>query len=121
MLIDFSPDGRVQFTRSPALLALFPDERKRVVRMTDIRFDEPLQMYGIVFLTGAFADRPLTSRDPEMRWGEFLEDHQGCYSGCHPLVVYAADGRIMCREYEDAVKIEVEYIDFLREQGIAVG
>lgn len=133
MLIDFSPDGRIEFTRNPTLLSLFPDQPKRMERMTDIRFDEQLQRHYITFLTGPsiFVGRPLSyTPRPEADghnegdcrsgrhklWETFIEEYS---PGLSSLFRY--DGFLITfATYEDAVKVEVAFVDFLREQGFSM-
>jgi hypothetical protein len=55
MVITFDEDGTVQFTRKPEALALFPDQRFSIERMSDIVFDEDRQRYYIQWLKGPLA------------------------------------------------------------------
>jgi hypothetical protein len=129
MLIDFSPDGRIEFTRSPHLLALFPDDAKRIERMTDIQHDLVEQLYYIKFLRGPFADLILSWYGSGLLRAEKLGNLWRLIASEHSsgLVRDTAVGRanhprkfVYFRTYEDAVKVEIAFVDFLREQGYSM-
>jgi hypothetical protein len=129
MLITFDESGRIEFTRNPTLLGLFPDDQKRIERMTDIQFDLLGQFYYIKFLRGPWKGVLLKWRyadsysyDEIMRhWYMFYNEHSPALA--HDLAgEYRGRGSkksnvVQFATYEDAVKIEVAFIDYLREQG----
>ena len=132
MLITLDVDGRVQFTRNPEALKLVEGLGKlAITRMSEILFDEDRQRYYIKLLTGCFAQHViywLASGELSRLWELFYTQHSP--SLVNELCLPTADGRttmgdvyfkpVLMRTYEDAVKVEVAFIDFLREQGIAV-
>lgn len=129
MLLTFDKDGSVQFTRNPAALALVEGlGTLSITRMTDVRFDTVKQRFFIWFLTGDFEGRTLAwdSKSGDRRatilsehFTDFWLEHSPGF--VEPLTDPAPDGGfVYMRTYEDAVAIEVAFIDFLREQGVRV-
>lgn len=126
MLITFDTDGSVQHTRNPALEGLVPAGHKQIVRMTDILFDDQAQLFYIQFVTGKFAESHIMwrgRRELVERWREFYNHHSAAL--CRELVVPNEQTRefrslAYFRTYEDAVAIEIAFVDYLREQGISM-
>lgn len=126
MLIQVHEDGSVDFTRNPILEKLFDGEQKIVERMTEIKFDYLRQTYYIQFLRGEFADLVLRWAGAGLEradrlsalWTRFRNRREGA------AIVFTktvdpneAKGQVEFNSYEDAVAIEVAFIEFLREQG----
>lgn len=130
MLIVFNQDGSIEHTRHAALLDLFDGERKRVTRMTDIKFDEQYQRYYIEFLTGHFAG--LTLDHQPRRFVDFSSSRRrkelyelwSLFFGYHSpgifVLMTSEFSPVLMRSYEDAVAMEVAFVDFLRESGYSM-
>lgn len=129
-VISFADTGAVEFTRNPAMLSLFEGQRVKVRRMSEILFDDSMQLFYIKFLRGPFAgcvfvwSQPEWVQGPEQdiasHWMAFVAEHS---PGLKPLMLIAIDPmpRLVCFEtYEDAVKVEIAFIDYLREQGFSM-
>ena len=130
-VISFNEDGSVEFTRTPELLALFEGQRMRVERMTDILFDDANQKFYIKFLKGPFKERDLkwdtvgltqVSTDLHRRWHDFIEENSpGLRTICLDTDVENYEyTRVLFNTYEDAVKVEIAFVDYLREQGYSM-
>jgi hypothetical protein len=129
MLISFSPTGSVEFTRNPTLLGLFEDERKSIKRMTTIEFDDEWQCHYVVFVSGKFKGLPLQwdvrksddlSQVMVNHWIIFSEDHSAALveERTQPMgSIGVYRGMVLFKTYEDAVAIEIAFVDYLREQG----
>jgi hypothetical protein len=115
MLISFAPDGSIEFTRTPTLLGLFPDDAKRMERMTDILLNEDYQRYYVWFKTGVHAGKALAI---------LLDSYTDFASEDGFMVPFKlhteAGGLITFDTYEDAVKAEIQYVEFLRDCGLSM-
>jgi hypothetical protein len=132
MQIVVDEGGGCEFTRSPQLLALLNDkDRKSIERMTDIRFDEQRQKYYIHFLKGPFAGKDLTV-DERLPYSVAQRLNQGLrsafwffiqdYSPAERDYLYLRQDtmRVMFDTYENAVKFEVMFVEFLRDIGCSM-
>jgi hypothetical protein len=137
MLMVFNEDGRVEFTRNSKLLDIAPPGRLVIKRMTEILFDPYKQLYYIKFLKGRFQTMTLRwSSDYNNRvWGDqlsqlwwtFLIEHSPALARekiAYGIVPKSHDvkyeGPVYFNRYEDAVDIEIAFIDMLREQGFSM-
>lgn len=111
MLISFADDGSVEFTRSPMLLDLFDGEQKSVKRMSLVEHDDGLQAYTIKFVLGPFAGKMLAPTD-EFYWDEFIHEFFS-----DPDTRLAFGQCVYFPTYEDGVRVEIAYIEFLRLTG----
>lgn len=115
MLFVIDTDGRTEFTRSPdALSLLHPQDKKRIVRMTEIVHDDDLQRYYVRFLTGIYAKGGwdlLTILVP--RYDEFAHEYGGFEDEFQ--IHTERGGLITFDSYEAAVRAEVRFVDFIRE------
>lgn len=132
MLMVFNTDGSVEFTRNPSLLAIAPAGRLAVQRMTEIFFEESGQHWYIKFLTGPFhglrlrwEDEALVhfdlgaERELHTHWTAFWHDEgRALVSRCTLWGVQ--EGIVYFNSYEEAVEVEVAFVDYLRKQGISM-
>lgn len=98
-VIQFHPDGRIEFTRTPELLALFEGEHKSIKRMSEILFDEAKQKYYIKMLLGPAFNTVFNEWDGEVPK----------FSAFGDAAYYDT--------YELAVADEIKMVDVFRRRG----
>jgi len=121
-LIVFEPDGSIEYTRNPLADALFEGERKRVERMSIIEWSDHYQLFYIEWLTGPFKN--FTFGHGPLGWKEFdlfqtfVDANMALYE---ELVADTRDcNQVFFKTYEGAVRFEVAFATFLREQGYSL-
>jgi hypothetical protein len=119
MQIVVDEGGGCEFTRKPHLLNLLHEnDRKRIERMTDIKFDEDVQKYYITFLRGPMTSYMLGVGYSLLRTEEFIEEYCGGYIDGATI---GAQNRVLYFDtYEQAVDCEVKYVEFLRDLGYSM-
>lgn len=119
MQIVIDPDGSCEFTRNPQLLdILHPADRKSIERMTDIKFHPELQRYYIVFLKGPYTPLPLALTILLDDYYPFSHEYGGFEDEFQ--IDTEGFGLITFATYEDAVRAEVRYVEFLRDLGYSM-
>ncbi len=118
MQIVFHESGDIEFTRSPDLLKCVDGiGRLAIERMTDILFDEEAQRYVIRFLKGPLEGFNLSTH---LRvFPEYIEWY-GSEEFDVPVQVNHVNGVISYRTYEDAVKAEISFVEYLRDMGYSM-
>jgi hypothetical protein len=118
MLITFDESGAIEFTRKPELLALFPDDAKRIERMTDILFNEDYQRYYVWFKTGPAVVRERALNILLPMYNDFEMEYGGFET---PFKIHTeAGGLITFDTYEDSVKAEIRFVEMLRDLGYSM-
>ena len=107
-IITFAEDGTVEFTRKPAVAALFRGQRRDEVRMSEIIFDNDTQLYKIKFLTSMFEGEfvgtaVLNVVDPDENMVMPV-----------PAALLGKDGTYYFHTYDQAICVEVFLIDHIR-------
>lgn len=112
--------GAVEFTRSAALLALFPDQDKSIKRMTEVRFDEKRQKFYVQFILGPEHGENLTVGMVYRYQGHFSGDgitwlmEHIARQARDMDAVFGPFSILYFDSYEDGVKAEIFMVDAMR-------